>query len=59
MRKDHSRLTLQKIDSFRLKFKTEGVVDDGSDIFEPSWEESNEMKSSQSIGIRMKKMISI
>ena len=27
-----------------MKFKKEGVVDDGLDIVEPSWEESNELK---------------
>ena len=45
MRKDQSRLTLQQINSYRLKFKIEGVVDDGSDIVKPGWEESSEAKS--------------
>ena len=39
------RLTLQQINSFRLKFKIEGINDDGSDIVEPGWEESSETKS--------------
>ena len=45
MRRDHSRLTLQKINSLELKFKTEGVIEDGSDMVEPGWEESNESNS--------------
>lgn len=36
---------MQQINSFRLKFKIEGVVDDGSNIVEPGWEESSELKS--------------
>ena len=43
--RDHSRLTLQQINSFKLKFNIKGIVDDGSDIVEPDWNESNEMKS--------------
>ena len=35
---------MQQIKSFRLQFKIEGVVDDGSDTVEPSWEESSELK---------------
>ena len=46
LRKDHSRLTLQKINAFRLKFKTGGVNEDGSDMIEPGWRESNEIRSS-------------
>ena len=28
-----------------MKFKIEGINDDGSDIIEPIWKESSEMKS--------------
>lgn len=44
LKKDHSRLTLQQINSFKLKFKTQGIVEDGSCLVEPEWEESNETK---------------
>lgn len=29
----------------KLKFRTEGVIKDGSDIVEPGWDESNKSKS--------------
>ena len=45
MRINHSRLTLQQINSLRLKFQIEGVIEDGSDMVEPGWEESSESKS--------------
>jgi hypothetical protein len=42
--KDHSRLTLQQISSFRLNFKIQGIIEDGSSLIEPGWEGSNETK---------------
>ena len=44
MRRDHSRLTLQQINSLKLKFQIEGIIEDGSNIVEPGWEEANESK---------------
>ena len=43
LRKDHLRLTLQQINAFRLKFKIGGINEDGSDMIEPGWRESNEI----------------
>lgn len=34
-----------KINSFKMKFNIRGINDDGSDMVEPGWKESNEMKS--------------
>ena len=41
---DHSRLTLTQINSLKLKFQLEGVVEDALDIVEPKWEEASERK---------------
>ena len=41
---DYSRLTLQETNSLKLKFQLEGVVEDGSDIVKPGWEEAGELK---------------
>lgn len=45
LRRDHSRLIVQQINSLKLKFQIEGIIEDGSYMIEPSWEESNESKS--------------
>ena len=42
--RDHSRLNLQQINSLKLKFQLEGIVEDGSDIIAPGWEEASEIK---------------
>ena len=44
LQRDHTRLTLKQIKSFNLKFNVEGIVDDGSNMEEPGWKESNELK---------------
>ena len=44
LKRDHSRLTLQEINSLKLKFQLEGIIEDGSDIVEPGWEETSESK---------------
>lgn len=44
IKKYHSRLPLLKISSLNLKFWLEGVVEDGSNIIEPGWEEVSDLK---------------
>jgi hypothetical protein len=45
LKRDHSRLTLQQIESLNLNFRTEGINDDGSDMIEPGWQETNATQS--------------
>ena len=40
----HLRLTLPQINSFKLKFQLEGVVEDDSNIIKLGWEEVSELK---------------
>lgn len=42
VKRDHSRLTLPKISSLKLKFKLEGIIEDGFDFLEARWEEASE-----------------
>ncbi len=37
LQKDHTRLTLQQIKAFKLKFNVEGIMDDGLNLVEPGW----------------------
>ena len=42
--RDHSRLKLQQINSLKLKFQVEGIVEDGSNTIDPRWEEASDSK---------------
>jgi hypothetical protein len=36
--RDHSRLTIQQIREFKLKFQLYGIVEDGTEVIEPGWD---------------------
>ena len=44
VKRDHSRLTVPQINSLKLKFKLERIIEDGLDVVELGWEEASEQK---------------